>query len=233
MIFVVIAVKSESHQFRQRATRYSANSYCCANYFKTSIRFPLHDVHVTRVNHFNLAKRRHSTFHSLNLRTIQDIHSFSPPYTHRCCPHSIMARVQRHVGNALPRGGFVSSALSPQFPNNLRTFFPQTFFFFVFPPNDLSAHAFFTYVRSTVRTCIYIIYIFIAFTFPAQPVGGFTLGDLLDKPWSHASSLLPPGTCLHFIKNQHCLSASQLVTNLICTLVLPNASRNNNHLCGI
>ena len=33
--------------------------------------------------------------------------------------------------------------------------------------------------------------------FPAQLVGGFTISDLLDKPWSQVSSLLPPGTCLH------------------------------------
>ena len=35
--------------------------------------------------------------------------------------------------------------------------------------------------------------------FPAQLVGGFTLSDLLDKPWSQVSSLLPPGTCLKFL----------------------------------
>ena len=36
--------------------------------------------------------------------------------------------------------------------------------------------------------------------FPAQTiVGGFTLGDLLDKPWSQVSSLLPPATCLCFL----------------------------------
>ena len=37
------------------------------------------------------------------------------------------------------------------------------------------------------------------FYFPAQLVGGFTLSDLLDKPWSQVSSLLPPGTCLLFL----------------------------------
>ena len=30
------------------------------------------------------------------------------------------------------------------------------------------------------------------FYFPAQLVGGFTLSDLMDKPWSQVSSLLPP-----------------------------------------
>ena len=30
------------------------------------------------------------------------------------------------------------------------------------------------------------------FYFPAQLVGCFTLSDLLDKPWSQVSSLLPP-----------------------------------------
>ena len=34
--------------------------------------------------------------------------------------------------------------------------------------------------------------------FPAQLVDG-TLSDLLDKPWSQVSSLLPPGTCLLFL----------------------------------
>ena len=37
------------------------------------------------------------------------------------------------------------------------------------------------------------------FYFPAQLVGGFALSDLLDKPWSQVSSLLPPGTCLQFL----------------------------------
>ena len=36
------------------------------------------------------------------------------------------------------------------------------------------------------------------FHFPAQLVGCFTLSDLLDKPCSQVSSLLPPGTCLQF-----------------------------------
>ena len=33
---------------------------------------------------------------------------------------------------------------------------------------------------------------------PAQPAQGFTRNDLLDKPWSQVSSLLPPGTCIRF-----------------------------------
>ena len=33
---------------------------------------------------------------------------------------------------------------------------------------------------------------------PPELVRGFTLSDLLDKPRSQVSSLLPPGTCLHF-----------------------------------
>ena len=39
------------------------------------------------------------------------------------------------------------------------------------------------------------------FYFPAQLVGGFTLSDLLDKPWSQVSSL-PPGTCLQFLSRK-------------------------------
>ena len=34
------------------------------------------------------------------------------------------------------------------------------------------------------------------FYLPVQLVGGFTLSDLLDKPWSQVSSLSTPGTCL-------------------------------------
>ena len=37
------------------------------------------------------------------------------------------------------------------------------------------------------------------FFFPAQLFGGFTLSDLLDKPWSQVPSLSPLGTCLHFL----------------------------------
>ena len=38
------------------------------------------------------------------------------------------------------------------------------------------------------------------FYFPAQLVRGFTLSDLLDKPWSQVPSLLHPSTCLHFYR---------------------------------
>ena len=48
------------------------------------------------------------------------------------------------------------------------------------------------------------------FYIQAQLVGGFTLSDLLDKPWSQVSSL-PPGTFLHFfighrVQHSHCSS---------------------------
>ena len=53
------------------------------------------------------------------------------------------------------------------------------------------------------RFLILFIYFEIFFNhqlyFPAQFAGGFTVSDLLDKPWSLVSSLLPPGTCLHFL----------------------------------
>ena len=50
------------------------------------------------------------------------------------------------------------------------------------------------------RTDFFILFfLFQHFYFPAQVVGGFTLSDLLDKPWSQVSSLLPPGTRLQFL----------------------------------
>ena len=44
--------------------------------------------------------------------------------------------------------------------------------------------------------------------FPAQLVAGFPLSDLLDKPWSQVSSILPPRTCLrifvaHRVQHSH------------------------------
>ena len=48
--------------------------------------------------------------------------------------------------------------------------------------------------------CIYLyLFFMITFKFPAQLVGGFTLSDLLDKPRSQVSSLLPLGTCLQIL----------------------------------
>ena len=48
-------------------------------------------------------------------------------------------------------------------------------------------------------TSIYYYYLFCChFYVPAQPVG-FTLSDLLDKPWSQVSSLLSPGI-FHFYR---------------------------------
>ena len=40
------------------------------------------------------------------------------------------------------------------------------------------------------------------FYFRAQLVGGFTLSDLLDKPWSQVSAPSPSGMCLHFYRAQ-------------------------------
>ena len=37
------------------------------------------------------------------------------------------------------------------------------------------------------------------FYFSTQLLRGFALSDISDKPWSRASSLLPPGTCLRFL----------------------------------
>ena len=48
-------------------------------------------------------------------------------------------------------------------------------------------------------TRYYYYYFYHHFCFPAQLVGGFTLSDLLDKPWSQVSSLFPTGTCLQFL----------------------------------
>ena len=63
----------------------------------------------------------------------------------------------------------------------------------------------YTYVlKVSSRFYFYFIFFLILgnhFYFPAQLVlvGYFTLSDLLDKPWSQVSSLLPPGTCLQFL----------------------------------
>ena len=59
-------------------------------------------------------------------------------------------------------------------------------------------------VRQQGATSTYCFFAFFLkffhhFYFPAQLVGGFTLSDLLDRPWSQVSSLLPPGTCLQFL----------------------------------
>ena len=39
------------------------------------------------------------------------------------------------------------------------------------------------------------------FYFPAQLVDGFVLSDLLDKPWSQVSSLLPPVYAFQFLSH--------------------------------
>ena len=54
--------------------------------------------------------------------------------------------------------------------------------------------------RPCFKTMFFVLFCFFHhFYFPAQFVGGFTLSDLPDKPWSQVSSLLPPGTCLQFL----------------------------------
>ena len=51
-----------------------------------------------------------------------------------------------------------------------------------------------------IYVVMYQVYTFFYhFYFAAQLVGDFTLSDLLDKPWSQVSCLLPPGTCLQFL----------------------------------
>ena len=49
---------------------------------------------------------------------------------------------------------------------------------------------------------VFILFYFYHFYFPAQLVGGFNLSDLLDKPWSQVSSLLPPGRAFVFIAHR-------------------------------
>ena len=49
------------------------------------------------------------------------------------------------------------------------------------------------------RCFFFCFLLFDHFYLPAQLLGGFTLSDLLDKPRSQVSSLLPPGTCLQFL----------------------------------
>ena len=56
--------------------------------------------------------------------------------------------------------------------------------------------------RPCFKTMFFVLFCFFHhFYFPAQFVGGFTLSDLPDKPWSQVSSLLPPGTCLQFLSH--------------------------------
>ena len=74
----------------------------------------------------------------------------------------------------------------------------------IYKPNICrpSRHVCSTSVSSQYRMLCYVLffnYFFYHFYFPAQLVGGFTLSDLLDKPWSQVLSLLPPGTCLLFL----------------------------------
>ena len=76
---------------------------------------------------------------------------------------------------------------------------PKFFDFFAFcdVPFFVFSRFCFTFGKN-IHTPIYIDR-YHHFYFPAQLVGGFTLSDLLDKPWSQVSSL-PPGTCLHFYR---------------------------------
>ena len=53
-------------------------------------------------------------------------------------------------------------------------------------------------MKRSIQQLFYFVYFHHHFYFPAQLVD-FTLSDLLDKPWSQASSLLPPGTFLLFL----------------------------------
>ena len=47
----------------------------------------------------------------------------------------------------------------------------------------------------------FFFFFFHHFYFPTQLVGGFTLSDLMYKPWSQVSPNPPgPGTCLHFFR---------------------------------
>ena len=82
-----------------------------------------------------------------------------------------------------------------------------TLFYRVF--NILSMYIDTSIYSRICSTCIYFVFFFLSFlsfflnhhfSFRAQLVGGFTLSDLLDKPWSQLSSLLPPGTCLQFYR---------------------------------
>ena len=66
------------------------------------------------------------------------------------------------------------------------------------------------YRRSGNRLFFFSSFFSHHFCFPAQLVGGFPLSDLLDKPWSQVSSLLPPVRAFIFIAHRvhhsHCSS---------------------------
>ena len=50
-----------------------------------------------------------------------------------------------------------------------------------------------TFLFGSVRTARLLLFFFqYHFCFPALLVGGFTLNELLDEPWSQVSTLLPP-----------------------------------------
>ena len=78
------------------------------------------------------------------------------------------------------------------------------------PPNKNRDCHCLLHVESHAQIARIFIFFSHYFYFPAQLVGGFTLSDLLDKPWSQASSILSAGTRLHFIahrvQHSHCLS---------------------------
>ena len=59
-------------------------------------------------------------------------------------------------------------------------------------------------------------------------MGGFTLNNLLDKPWSQVSTISPPGTCLYFfvahrVQHSHCLSIF-----IECSMYTDDGNSNSN-----
>ena len=68
---------------------------------------------------------------------------------------------------------------------------------------------------------------------PAQPVRRFTLSDLLENLGSQASSLLPPGTCLHFFfapRTQYSLFSVFLRSSIFIEFNLPLAQQVQNYV---
>ena len=59
-------------------------------------------------------------------------------------------------------------------------------------PGDRRCFRFFDKITVTISSVCSCVFFFYHFSFPAQLVGGFTLSDLLDKPWSQEGIVLSP-----------------------------------------
>ena len=99
------------------------------------------------------------------------------------------------------RGNEIYDISDPGFQIMLKRFLKRSVFGTRGEESSMSEEPLWKLILLGLQSRFFVVITFI-FQLNSYLVGGLTLSDFLEAPWSRGSSLLPPGTCLHFCRAQ-------------------------------